>query len=228
MLQNPKRGRKMLDKHMKIFLSFAAASLLIFVIIFGAVTPSFAAAAQENIVAGVFNTGANNNWAGFSALNLIAGTSIMPVTAKQTVLYIAFTAGSTADIGNMVLYSTTARSGFTIASVTKVTLGGVSNPSINLTSTSICPIQPVSTANPCVVRLDPINLVLSPLVDYYFVPFFQNDTNNQTLSSATPAARTSTLTGGVDQNDDTQLKAGQSLPTTNNGQPNFLVTVSTQ
>ncbi len=220
----------MLDNSMKTSLNFAMTTLSLTILLaFAMVMPGSAAVTQQNIVAGVFTTSANNNWAGLSALNLIAGTSIMPNTGKQTVLYIAFTAGSTADLGNMVLYSTTARSGFTIATVTKVTLGGLTNPSINLTSTSVCPIQPVSTANPCVIRLDPIDLVLSPLVDYYFVSYFENDANNQAISSAVPAAsHVTTLTGWVDTKDDTQLPVGQSLPTSSNGVPNFLVSVMTE
>jgi hypothetical protein len=210
---------------MKIFSSLAIAIFLMFAV----VASSAATVPPQNIVAGVFDVSARNNWAGLSALNLIAGTSIMPVAGTQTVLYIAFTAGSTADIGNMVLYATTARSGFTVASTTKVTLGGVSNPTINLTNTSVCPTQPVSTAHPCVVRLDAINLVLSPLVDYYFVAYFLNDSNNQAVSAAVPAVRTSTLTGGLDNADDTQLTAGQTLPTTtNSGKPYFLVAVMNQ
>jgi hypothetical protein len=210
---------------MKKNLTFATVLLAIvvtFVSAAGAVTP------QENLVAGVFNMSTSTNWAGLSAVNLISGASLLPATSKQTVLYIAFTGGSIADISNMVLYSTTARSGFTVGAVTSVKLGGLSNPSINLTNTKTCPNQPVSASSPCIVKLDAINLVLSPLVDYYFVAYFANDTNNQTVSAGVPSARTTTLTGLADSQDDSQLKVGQSLPTTNNGHPYFLVAAMNQ
>jgi hypothetical protein len=210
---------------MKTFLSFAAAIL----VTFGMVMPASAATPQENIVAGVFNVASSStNWAGLSAINLISGTSLLPAAGTQTVFYISFTGGSRADISNMVLYATTARAGFTVASVTPVKLGGVSNPSINLASTAVCPVQPVSVTNPCVIRLDPITLVLSPLADYYFVSYFANDTNNQTVTAAIPLARTTTITGFADTQDDTQLKAGQTITTSNSGHPYFLVAAMNQ
>ncbi len=210
---------------MKTLINFAAAVLATCAMIL----PATAATPQENIVTGVFNvTSSAPNWAGVSAINVISGTSILPAAGTQTVFYISFTGGSRADISNMVLYSTTTRAGFTVASVTPVKLGGVSNPSINLASTSVCPVQPVSVTNPCVIRLDPITLVMSPLADYYFVSYFANDTNNQTVSAAVPSARITRLTGWYDPKDDTQLKTGQTLPTSNSGHPFFLVSAMNQ
>jgi hypothetical protein len=210
---------------MKTFLSFVAAILVMFAM----VMPAAAATPQENIVAGVFNvTSGAPNWAGLSAINVISGASLLPATAKQTVLYISFTGGSRADISNMVLYATTVRAGFTVASVTSVKLGGVSNLSINLASTAVCPVQPVSATNPCVIRIDPIALVLSPLADYYFVSYFANDTNNQTVAASIPSARTTTITGFADTKDDTQLKTGQTITTSNSGHPYFLVAAMNQ
>ena len=188
-----------------------------------------AKATLENIVAGVFTTASNTNWAGFSSVNLIAGTSVMPTTSTQTVLYIAFTGGTNADLGNMVLYTTTARSAYTVNAVTKVTFKGAANPSFNLTNTSICPTQPVSATNPCIIKLDPINLVLSTVVDYYFVAYFVNDSNNETLAAASPAlSHITTLTGFVDNKDDTGIAVGGTLPTTNSGKPTVLVSVMTE
>ena len=46
----------------------------------------------------------------------------------------------------MVFY-TTARASNLITAFKKVTLGGKANPSINLASTSVCPVQPVSVTN---------------------------------------------------------------------------------
>lgn len=212
---------------MKNFLKSAIALLMLL--------PTFAMAENqakttlENIVAGVFTTSSNTNWAGFSSVNLIAGTSVMPTTSTQTVLYIAFTGGTNADLGNMVLYTTTARSAYTVGAVTKVTYGGITHPSINLTDTSICPTQPVSATSPCIIRLDPISVVLSTVVDYYFVAYFVNDSNNETLSAASPAlGHITTLTGFVDNKDDTGIAVGGTLPTTNNGKPSVLVGVMTE
>src|ERR1700733_15422492 len=170
---------------MKTFLKSAIA-LLMLVSTFARAEDQ-AKATLENIGAGVFTTASNTNSARFSSVNLIAGTSVMPTTSTQTVLYIAFTGGTNADLGNMVLYTTTARSAYTVNAVTKVTYKGATNPSFNLTNTSICPTQPVSATNPCIIKLDPINLVLSTVVDYYFVAYFVNGSNNETLAAASPA-----------------------------------------
>lgn len=221
-------GAEHADKHMKNFQKSAIALLILLLATF-AVAGTQAKTVQGNIVAGVFTTASSPNWAGFSSVNLIAGTSVMPTNSTQTVLSIAFTGGSHADLGNMVLYATTARSAYTVGAVTKVTYGGVSNPSINLTDTSICPVQPVSNTSPCVIKLDPISLSLSTLVDYYFVAYFVNDSNNQNLSAATPAlSHITTLTGFVDTKDDTGIAVGGTLPTTNSGKPTVLVGVATQ
>ena len=52
---------------------------------------------------------------------------------KTTVLYIGFTGGTEADIGNMVLY-TTKRGNSKITAATPVKLKGASNPIISLTN----------------------------------------------------------------------------------------------
>ncbi len=131
------------------------------------------ATAPINLVAGVGGpVSSSNQWSNYSALNLIAGAFIFPAVAsvKTTVLYIGFTAGTEADLGNMVLY-TTKRGNSKITAVTSVKLKGVSNPIISLTNKKVCPTQPVSVTNPCVVRLDPMTLTLSTLSDYYFVMY---------------------------------------------------------
>lgn len=61
------------------------------------------------------------------------------------------------------------------------------NPSIDLTDKAVCATQPVSPANPCLVRPHPIGFSLLPLSDYYFVTYFTNNSNNRSLSGATPA-----------------------------------------
>jgi hypothetical protein len=220
-------GAEHAEKHMKTFLKSAIALLMLLSTF--AMAEDQAKATLENIVAGVFTTASNTNWAGLSSVNLIAGTSVMPATSTQTVLYIAFTGGTNADLGNMVLYTTTARSAYTVNAVTKVTYKGATNPSFNLTNTSICPTQPVSATNPCIIKLDPINLVLSTVVDYYFVAYFVNDSNNETLAAASPAlSHITTLTGFVDNKDDTGIAVGGTLPTTNSGKPTVLVSVMTE
>jgi hypothetical protein len=204
---------------MKTLIKFCTPTLLMLAI----VTQSLAGPAPVNLVAGAGPLGSVTNWAGVSAINLISGTSLFPVTTTQTVLYIGFTGGTTVDISNMALYTTTGLADGTIAAVTPVTLGGISNPSIHLTDTAVCPVQPVSLANPCVVRLDPIALAPSTLVDYYFVTYFQNDTNNATVASASSQFSNSTLVGWFELKDDTRLAVGQSVPTANFAQTNFLV-----
>ena len=59
-----------------------------------------------------------------------------------------------------------------------VKLKGVSNPIISLTNKKVCPTQPLSITNPCVIRLDPITLTPSTLSDYYLVMYFGNNSNN--------------------------------------------------
>ena len=125
----------------------------------------------------------------------------------------------------MVIYKT-ARGSSKITSVTPVKLGGVSNPSIHLSSSSVCPVQPVSGANPCVIRLDPTVLALSPLSDYYFVAFFTSDTNNQTVAAAVPSFSKSSLLGWFIFADESHLTVGQSIPAgIGNSGPYFLMYV---
>jgi hypothetical protein len=169
----------------------------------------------------------NGDWSGYSALNLIPGTSIMPITSTTTALYIAFTGGTQADISNMVLYKTTGIGRTTIASVTPVKLGGISNPSIVLTNKTICKIQPVSYTHPCIVRLDVLTLTLSPLADYWFVAYFTSDSNNVALYGATPEFQGGSLTGFYAAQELTHLTVGQSVPNNNTGHPYFLISVAT-
>jgi hypothetical protein len=181
-----------------------------------------------NLVAGVGGpVSSSNQWADYSALNLIAGAFIFPATQNvaTTVLYIGFTAGTEADLGNMVLY-TTKRGNAKITAVTPVKLKGVSNPIISLTNKKVCPIQPVSTTNPCVIRLDPIKLTPSTLSDYYFVMFMTNNSNNATLGAANALFPITSLTGWYLGGDQTQLAVGASVPSGNNGtHPYFLLYV---
>jgi hypothetical protein len=176
-----------------------------------------ATSAPQNLVDGIAGPlGSEGVWGGWSALNLIPGASVFPVSSATTVLYIGFTAGTTANINNMVLY-TTKRQSATITAVTRVTLKGVSNPSIRLTN--------CSTATPCIVRLDPIELTLSALNDYYFVVYFTNNSNNNALGATVPVYRIGSLTGFYVRADESRLKVAQSIPSGNFGVPYFLTYV---
>jgi hypothetical protein len=199
----------------------SVATLLMFLLI----AQSFAATPLSNLVVGVGPISEASNWSGFSALNLIPGSSILPVTSTTVVLYVGFTGGTQADIGNMVLYKTTGRGLTKISSVTPVKLGGVSNPSIVLTDTNVCPVQPVSLTNPCIVRLDPITLTLSVTSDYWFVMFLTADSNNSSLFAPTNEFPSPSLTGFFEGVDDTRLTPGQSVPNSNSGQSYFLIAV---
>jgi hypothetical protein len=206
---------------MTTILRFATFTLLLLVM----AGRSFSASAPVNLVAGVGPVGSSVSWSGYSAISVISGPAVFPVTSSTTVLYMAFTQGSQADISNMVLYTTAARNS-TITAVTPVKLGGVSNPSINLANTAVCPVQPVSATNPCIIRLDPITLQLTSASDYYFVPYFTaNDNNNAQIGLSQPLFPNSGLTGYYRSGDETQLTVGQSLPSGNNGNAYGLVAV---
>ncbi len=170
-------------------------------------------ATPQNLVTGVAglltSVGA---WSNFSAINLIPGFALFPIPTTRTVFYIGFTGGSTAVINNMVLYHTT-RAGYKITAVTPVKFKGVSNPTISLTSTANCPVQPVSTVNPCIVRLDPVSVTLSPVNDYYFVIFFPTNSNNGPLLAATRCGGCgNNLFGGYVSGDASRHTVGQSVP----------------
>src|SRR5271157_955702 len=151
---------------MKNIFKFATLTLIIFAVSVCA----FSATKPENLVRGVIGPVASNvSWAGYSVLAQVSGAGLIPVTSTTTVFYLGFTAGTQVDINNIVLY-TTPRGSLTISAVTPVTLGAVSNPSIDLANTSVCPVAPSQTT-PCIVRFDPTSLTLSPASDYYFAVY---------------------------------------------------------
>ncbi len=183
------------------------------------------ATTTQNLVRGVLAPfQSNNQWAGYSLLNQIPGSALYPVASSTTAFYWGFSAGTTADISNMVLY-TTAHGSLKITAVTPVKLGGISNPSISLTNTSICPVQPVSATAPCIVKFDPVSIALSPASDYFLTVYFTNDTNNQTVGgiySTVPygTGLSSAFFGGTDS---THFTVGQSLPSSTNGRPSYFL-----
>ena len=212
---------------MKTFHKFATLTLMMFALAGYGFSQQPAKATALNLVRGVVGPVASNtSWSGYSALSLISGAGVIPITSSNTVFYLGFTAGTTADINNMVLY-TTARRRLTITAVTPVKLGGISNPSINLASTAVCPVQPLSANNPCIVRLDPLALSLSALSDYYLVVYFTaNDPNNSAIGATQPSFLQSSLNGWYTSSDESRLTVGQSIPSGNNGNPpDFLMFV---
>jgi hypothetical protein len=172
-----------------------------------------------NLVEGVGHVGTTASWTGYSTLSVIAGPAILSKTSKTTAFYIGFTSGTTAVVSHMVLYKTLTRS-TKITAVTPVTLGGVSDPTIKITSTSVCPSQPVSVTNPCIVRLDPLTLTLSAKDDYYLVIYFTTGTD---ISSTVGSFSTTALSGWYIGADETQLKVGQALPSGNGGNPPYFL-----
>jgi hypothetical protein len=215
---------------MKTVHRFATLTLMVVVVFAGVFSQKAAAAAKaENLVRGVVGPVTNNtSWSGFSALSLIPGAALIPVTSTTSVFYLGFTAGTTVDISNMVLY-TTARGSSIITAVTPVKLGGITNPSINLASVTVCPVQEISNFNPCIVRLDPTKITLSALSDYYLVVYFTaNDSNNSAVGATVPSFQQSSLMGWFISSDQTELTVGASIPGGNSGhQPYFLMYVMT-
>ncbi|HXC00509.1 MAG TPA: hypothetical protein VNU74_08915 [Terriglobales bacterium] len=161
---------------------------------------------------GIITSSGGQSWDGLSELVLIPGAALMGAPSTTTVLSLGFTGGSEADIGNMVLYEVP-RNGSTVIKVTKVELGGTQTPSIVLTSKTVCPVQPVSVTNPCIVKLDTIKSALSPLYDYYFAVYFTLDTNNEKISGVGQTASQGALSGWSLYGDQTRIGAKGALPT---------------
>jgi hypothetical protein len=99
--------------------------------------------------------------------------------------------------------------------VTPVKYGGVSNPSIDLASATVCPVVEISTFNPCIVRLDPTTITLSALSDYYLVVFFTaSDSNNSAIGLTQPSFAQSSLRGTYATGDESHISVGGSIPST--------------
>lgn len=194
---------------MKTIFKIATLTLMIFAVSgYG-----FSAAKAENLVRGIIGPVSSNvSWSGYSVIAQIPGAGLIPVTSTTSVFYLGFTAGAEADISNMVLY-TTARGSSTITAVTPVTLGGISNPMIDLASATVCPVVEISTFNPCIVRLDPTKITLSALSDYYLAVFFTaSDSNNNSIGLTAPQFQQSSLRGSYASGDETRLSVGGSIP----------------
>ena len=212
---------------MKTFGKFATLALAVAVVSASAMAQA-PATTLTNLIDGSEELNSSGSWGGYSSLTLIPGAGLFGVKSTQTVLTIVFTGGSTVDVGNMILY-TSARSSSTITGTKKVTLGGISNPSIDLTSTSVCPVQPVSTANPCYVKLDPVKGSLVVTDDYTFGIYFPNDSNNATMEGAGAGPVQGSLSAWAVSGDQTRIKKKGTLPPGNDGQgPTFLMYVTNE
>jgi hypothetical protein len=211
---------------MKTIFKFATLTLMMFAVsVLG-----FSAGKAENLERGIVGpVGSNVSWSGFSVVEQIPGAGLIPVTSTTTVFYLGFTAGTEADISGMVLY-TTPRGSTTISAVTTVKLGGVTNPSIDLASTTVCPVAEISTFNPCIVRLDPTTITLSALNDYYLVVYFTaSDTNNNSVGVTSPSWTQTSLRGTYISGNETGLAVGGAIPSTLSfsNQPYLLMYVMT-
>jgi hypothetical protein len=211
---------------MKTIFKFATLTLMMFAFSgYG-----FSAVKAENLVRGVVGpVASNNSWSGYSVVSLVPGAGLIPITSTKAVFYLGFTAGTQADVNNMVLY-TTARGTSTITAVTPITLGGISNPSIDLASVTVCPVVEISDFNPCIVRLDPTTITLSALNDYYLVVYFTaSDSNNSAIGVTYPSFNQSSLRGSYIINDQSRISVGGSLSNSLNftNQPYLLMYVMT-
>jgi hypothetical protein len=211
---------------MKTIFKFATLTLMMFVVS----VCGFSTTKPENLERGIVGpVAANVSWSGYSVVEQIPGAGLIPVTSTTTVFYLGFTAGTQADISGMVLY-TTARGSSTITAVTPVKLGGVTNPSIDLASTTVCPVAEISAFNPCIVRLDPTTITLSALNDYYLVVYFTaSDSNDQALGLTAPSWTQTSLRGTYISGNETQLTVGGAIPSTLSftNQPYMLMYVMT-
>jgi hypothetical protein len=196
---------------MKAIFKFATLTFIMFAIS----VSSFSATKAENLERGIVGPVTSNvSWSGYSALAQIPGAGLIPVTSTTTVFYLGFTAGTEADISGMVLY-TTARGSSTITAVTPVKLGGSTSPTIDLASTSVCPVAEISAFNPCIVRLDPTTITLSALNDYYLVVYFTaSDSNNQSLGITEPSWGQTSLRGTYISGNETGIAVGGAIPST--------------
>jgi hypothetical protein len=169
--------------------------------------------AAQNLERGIIGPVRSNvSWSGFSVVSLVPGAGLIPVLGSTTVFYLGFTAGTQVDINNMVLY-TTRRGSSKVTAVTPVTLGGSSAPSINLASATVCPVVEISANNPCIIRLDPTSIRLTPVNDYYLVVYFTNgDSNNGLVGVTQPSFSQTSLRGTDSESDQSRLAVGASLP----------------
>jgi hypothetical protein len=199
-------------------------AIFTFAIFIACLGNSASAQNPQNLVAGVGPVVSNYAWANWTSMNRISGGSLI-ASSPSTRFYLGFTAGISADISNMVVY-TTQRGLPVITAVTPVTLNGISNPTITLLDA--CNYT-VSSSAPCIVGLDPTAISLSPLNDYYLTIYFKNDSNNNILGVGKQAFPTSSLVGSDVVGDHSHRQVGDFVPVGNqNGAPHLLMYVMNQ
>ncbi len=180
--------------------------------------------ALMNLTEGAAGAPGNNvDWEGWSEIDYIPGAALFGVDSKDSYLTIGFSAGSTVNIYSMVLY-TTARANNVVTKVTKVTYLKKANPSIDLTSTSNCPNQPVSATNPCFIKLDKTAVEMLASNDYYFAIYFTSDSDNASMRGAGGSNQAGALMGWQIDGDDGLIPVGGTIPVGNEGDaPLFLM-----
>ena len=204
---------------MKIFCKLAMCALVLAVMAGNSFAQDVPQTTLTNLTEGQGTAlGNTNDWEGWSEIDLIPGGGLFGVTSKSTIATLGFSAGSVVDISNMVLY-TTSRASNIITAVKKVTYTKKANPSIDLASTAVCPVQPVSLANPCFIKLDAIKVALSPLNDYYLVVYYTSDSNNNSMRGAGSSTLTGALSGWLIDGDDTRIPLGGTIPVGYTGAP---------
>jgi hypothetical protein len=159
------------------------------------------------------------------ALACLANTAVAQQPATALTNLVAGVGGPVSQNTNWENYSAL-RGNYNLTAGIPVKLTGVSDPIISLTNNKVCPTQPISVANPCVVRLDPITLTPSTLSDYYFVVYYADDANNASVGAANLQFPITSLTGWFLTGDQSRLAVGDSIPAGYNGShPYFLLYV---
>ncbi len=167
--------------------------------------------------------GNSTDWEGWSEVDYIPGAALFGVDSTDSYLTLGFSAGSTVNINSMVVY-TTARASNIVTKVTKVTYLKKASPSIELTSTSNCPTQPVSATNPCFIKLDKIAVEMIATNDYYFAIYFTSDSENNSMRGAGGSNQSGALMGWQIDGDDGLIPVGGTIPVGNQGAaPLFLM-----
>jgi hypothetical protein len=166
----------------------------------------------SNLTEGAAGTPGNNvDWEGWSEIDEIPGASLFGVDSTDSYFTIGFSAGSTVNITSMVVY-TTARANNVVTKVTKLNYLGKANPSIDLTSTTNCPNQPVSATNPCLIKLTKAAVEMVASNDYYFAIYFTSDSENNTMRGAGGSNQSGALTGWQIDGDDGLIPVGGTIP----------------
>jgi hypothetical protein len=178
----------------------------------------------ENLTEGAAGVPGNStDWEGWSEIDYIPGAALFGLNATDSYFTIGFSAGSTVNITSMVVY-TTVRANNIVTKVTKLNYLGKANPSINLTSTTNCPNQPVSASNPCFIKLTKAAVEMEASNDYYFAIYFTSDSENNSMRGAGGSNQSGALSGWQIDGDDGLIPVGGTIPVGDQGYaPLFLM-----